>query len=418
MTSSPTASLPKTAEESERDLRDHEDALLALIEALRKLESDFKLVTGFNVFDALAIARQEIRHSRFLAFLLDPAGSHGLGAWFLRGILLSAVIEHPEPPVSRLDVVIADLAGCVVHCERDHFDITVEVPSLRLLFVIENKVDATESDEQLSKYRKLAIARYRDYQFMGTFLTPSGYDGEDDSWGTMGYATVIAELKAALQTASPPPEVAMTAAHYIELVERKIVPSQALIDACKSIYQQHRTAFDLVVEHGQEPILAQAFEQFVQSSNKGLSSTAVRSNTAFFLFKDWLRISDFPQADRKRWTSTFPVMMWFEVGNKRLHLRLEIGPFIDVANRASVVEQLRLKLDPNSSTQPRGKGKGKGGTYTRIATFRTSIPEDPEAGDLVEGMEKLWKEADRHKWNEVVQQVFTHPPTGNSGAIG
>ncbi|MDE1947090.1 MAG: PD-(D/E)XK nuclease family protein [Burkholderiales bacterium] len=398
---------PKMAAEPDGGLRDREELLLALIEALRNLERDFKLATGFNVFDALAIARQEIRHSRFLAFLLDPASPHGLGSAFLRGILSLAVAEHPDPPVSRLDVAIADLAACIVHCERDHFDITVEVPSLQLLFVIENKIDAAESDEQLSKYRQLAISRYRDHRFMGTFLTPSGYDGEDDNWGTMGYAAAIAELKLALQSASVPAEVAMTAAHYIELVERKIVPSQALIDACKRIYQQHRTAFDLVVQHGQEPILAQAFDQFMQASDRGLSSTAVRSNTAFFLFEDWLKIPGFPQADRKRWTSTFPVLMWFEVRPKRLHLRLEVGPIVDVVKRTSVVQGLQSRLDPD---KPLARGNSKGNTYTRIATFRTSIPEDPETADLVEAMEKLWKEAQRHKWREVVHLLLTAAP--------
>lgn len=409
MTSTPVAVPPQFAADFDGELRYHEQSLLALIEALRKLERDFKLATGFNVFEAVAIARQEIRHSRFLAFLLDPVSPHSLGSAFLRGILSSAVAEHPEPPVSRLEVAIADLTGSVVHCERDHFDITVEVPSLRLLFVIENKIDAAESDEQLSKYRQLAIARYRDYRFMGTFLTPSGYDGEDESWGTMGYATVIAELKATLQTASAPPDVTMMVAHYIELIERKIVPSQALIDACKSIYQQHRNAFDLVVEYGQEPILAQAFDQFVQASGQGLRSTAVRSNTAFFLFDDWLQIPDFPQADRKRWTSIFPILMWFEVGTKRLHLRLEVGPFIDVVKRPLVVQGLQSRFEPDK-LQTRGKGKGD--IYTRIATFRTNIPEDPEALDLVEAMEKLWKDANRRQWKEVVRQLLTPPSDG------
>jgi hypothetical protein len=38
----------------------------------------------FNIFDALSIARTEIRHSNFLAWLLDPSESHGQGPLFLR----------------------------------------------------------------------------------------------------------------------------------------------------------------------------------------------------------------------------------------------------------------------------------------------------------------------------------------------
>jgi hypothetical protein len=33
-----------------------------------------------NVFEVLGIARREVRHSNFLGWLLDPAGSHGLRA--------------------------------------------------------------------------------------------------------------------------------------------------------------------------------------------------------------------------------------------------------------------------------------------------------------------------------------------------
>lgn len=32
-----------------------------------------------NIFRSLSIARMEIRHSNFIAYLLDPRGTHGLG---------------------------------------------------------------------------------------------------------------------------------------------------------------------------------------------------------------------------------------------------------------------------------------------------------------------------------------------------
>ena len=50
---------------------------------LLELESH---IGRFNIFDAVGIAHVEIRHSNFLAFILDPAESHGL----------EAVIEQPR----------------------------------------------------------------------------------------------------------------------------------------------------------------------------------------------------------------------------------------------------------------------------------------------------------------------------------
>ena len=57
---------------------------------LERLES---LIARFNMFEALGVVRQELRHSDFLAFLLDPRGSHGLGAAFARS-LLQRILPH------------------------------------------------------------------------------------------------------------------------------------------------------------------------------------------------------------------------------------------------------------------------------------------------------------------------------------
>ena len=63
-----------------------EEALQRLIldGDLERLED---LLAEFNLFDVLSIARQETQHSAFLAWLLDPRGSHGLRDYFLRGFL-------------------------------------------------------------------------------------------------------------------------------------------------------------------------------------------------------------------------------------------------------------------------------------------------------------------------------------------
>ena len=51
---------------------------------LERLED---MLAEFNVFEMLGIEKNEIRHSAFLAWLLDPNGTHGLGDYFLRRFL-------------------------------------------------------------------------------------------------------------------------------------------------------------------------------------------------------------------------------------------------------------------------------------------------------------------------------------------
>ena len=82
----PPIALPPTTELEalERFVVDNDD-LLALEERVGR----------FNLFDALGIARRELSHSNFLAWLLDPAESHGQGPLFLRAVLMDLLRQTP-----------------------------------------------------------------------------------------------------------------------------------------------------------------------------------------------------------------------------------------------------------------------------------------------------------------------------------
>ncbi len=49
------------------------------------------LIAEFNLFDVFKIETRELQHSALLAWLLDPRGSHGLRAYFLRRFLSEGV---------------------------------------------------------------------------------------------------------------------------------------------------------------------------------------------------------------------------------------------------------------------------------------------------------------------------------------
>ena len=53
---------------------------------LKELEQKFD---KFNIFDCLRLTRTEIRHSNFLAWLLDPNETHGLSDYFLKEFLVN-----------------------------------------------------------------------------------------------------------------------------------------------------------------------------------------------------------------------------------------------------------------------------------------------------------------------------------------
>src|SRR5438552_312001 len=100
----------------ERFVADNDDLLA--------LES---LIGRFNIFDALDIARVEIRHSNFLAFILDPAESHGQGQLFLKAVLMDLLKVAPAAmrPLSPIELDGTDLRGVEVRREWEHIDLLI-----------------------------------------------------------------------------------------------------------------------------------------------------------------------------------------------------------------------------------------------------------------------------------------------------
>jgi len=99
----------------------------------RQKEARRKTAARFNLFEALALARNERYQSRFLAFLLNPTESHDQRDLFLRTFL-----EH----ILSLDSLPQRLDGAVVKLESGiatygRVDIVITLPDRRII-VIEN----------------------------------------------------------------------------------------------------------------------------------------------------------------------------------------------------------------------------------------------------------------------------------------
>src|SRR5574337_738498 len=97
-------------------------ALEALIVNNRDLTELEDLIAEFNIFEALGIVRQELRHSDFLSFLLNPAERHGIGDYFLKSFLIRVLNDADSSPI---EIDIIDLNDAVVERETQHIDILI-----------------------------------------------------------------------------------------------------------------------------------------------------------------------------------------------------------------------------------------------------------------------------------------------------
>ncbi len=136
----------------------------------------------FDPWDIAGLRRNEVRNSAILAWLLNPAGSHGFG---------------DRPLMALLDYItqwrgtaFSGPAGkyCWVEVEThptgdvsNRVDIEIDAQAFYLL--IEVKIDAAEQSEQIHRYCKDAKTRAAGRDWAVVFLTPQGREPEEQGEG-------------------------------------------------------------------------------------------------------------------------------------------------------------------------------------------------------------------------------------------
>ena len=78
-----------------------------------------------NIFQILRITNNEIRHSNFLAWLLDPNQSHKLGDIFLKRFLREVFSSDKFDNVDQVDVEGMSLSKVEVLREFKNIDISL-----------------------------------------------------------------------------------------------------------------------------------------------------------------------------------------------------------------------------------------------------------------------------------------------------
>ncbi len=230
------------------------------LEALRALEADASeleriegLSNRFNVFETIGFINQELMHSNFLAFLLDPRQNHGLGDLFLKRVLretLSSTDENPLPAFfESLDQIKLD--GTLVRREHQQVDILLTNEDHKLAVIIENKIWSSEHSDQLDGYYQQVMKDYPGWQVLGIYLTPFGDIPSHKAYLPLSYGVVcdIVESIREDRDCALSPNVWMTMDNYTDMVRRNIVGDAEVANLSRSIYQKHKRAFDLVFKY-------------------------------------------------------------------------------------------------------------------------------------------------------------------------
>ncbi|MFH1891595.1 MAG: PD-(D/E)XK nuclease family protein [Candidatus Zixiibacteriota bacterium] len=122
--------------------------------------------SDFNIFRVLGLERAEVRtHSAFLAELLNPHGSHGQGALFLKAFLRLCSEIAKDVESCEFEYSDESYDDCTVETEKfarevGRLDIFLHSVKNATIIGIENKIDAEESEGQLKKYWDYMVGQY------------------------------------------------------------------------------------------------------------------------------------------------------------------------------------------------------------------------------------------------------------------
>lgn len=352
---------------------------------LERLEA---LSAEFNIFEAIGAVRQELRHSDFLAFLLNPQQNHGLGQHFLQRFLQTALREAVDPPVSAVDLDLMDLDDAFVLREWRHIDILVDAAETsNLVVLIENKVDSGEHSGQLTRYLDVIRRQYPAADVLPIFLTPEGVESSEDAYVPVSYETmadVLDDLLAA-QRSTLGPDVSTLASHYVKMLRRHIVSDSEIASLCRKIYRRHQRALDLLFEHRPDlqAEIADYLVDLVQRT-KGLKFYVAAKRYVDFTPAEWAEVpalmSGYLQSRR---------LLYFSFINEHeLSLRLYIGP-----GPAEMREALFAFMQANRSLF-RGGRRSLSAQYTMVMNIPVISAADREGATLDElapTIERVWQ---------------------------
>ena len=376
---------PGPSEPNRTDLQALED----LVVDNPDLECLEQLLARFNLFEAIGVARQERRHSDFLAFLLNPRQPHGLGDLFLKRLLQRTLTGRRRSglPFSLIDLDVWSLDGAFVLREWNSIDLLVVDETHRIIVLIEHKIGTAEHSNQLDRYLLTVQHHYPGSRVLALLLTPEGELPSDERYLPISYSVVVQLIEQLLDTRSSVigADLQTLLRHYAELLRTHVVRDSEIDDLCIRIYRKHQRALDLIFERRPDRQLAvqQLLERIIQETPGFVLDQSTKSLIRF----GWLEW-DTPELLTGSEATPSGRLLLFGFINKPdlLDLRMEIGPG-PVATRQRLLD-LALSHSPFGA-QTRLLNQKWNRVYKRQVLTRAKLEEAP-IDEVETEIRKVW----------------------------
>jgi len=216
-----------------------------------------------NVWQILNISRKETLVSQFLAWLLNPQRQHNFGDRFLKSFMIEALKTDQGRQVTSLSPVefaVMDLSSAEVNTEKwlekRRCDIIVNSQMCGFLCIIENKVGASEGNEQTKYYYEHSFSKFPCTAYpkrIYIYLSPYGVLPESEYFIALSYQTILDILKEFQDDDRTTETERFLLRQFQENLRRSIVMDRKTLDLAQAIYETYGSIIDFIYENAEKP---------------------------------------------------------------------------------------------------------------------------------------------------------------------
>ena len=306
-----------------------------------------------NFFELLRVSQNEIRHSNFLAWILNPQQSHNLGDTFLKWFLKDVFSDQRVTWINEFKVDSLKTDDLNIYREYKSIDLLLETPEF--VVIIENKLWSKEHSNQLTRYKNIVEKEFPTKQHAFVFLTPYAetpeQDDDKDAYVTFDYGSIVRILEIIMNTygQSISSKVEIYINDYISVVRRYVMQDDEAISIAREIYKNHKDALDFIFESKPDRLLevSPAFNSAVQSKGYILGSPG-KSYCRFMTEK---LANALPKSTLPGWKYNEPFLFEILIRDSKVFLKCVVSPG-EEDTRERLIEALKTV---DGAKSPKGK---------------------------------------------------------------
>ncbi|MBL4588983.1 MAG: PD-(D/E)XK nuclease family protein [Alphaproteobacteria bacterium] len=240
----------------------------------------------FCPFEALGAVNVELRHSNYLAYLMNPNRPHGYGDQILRSILQSILSNIDDVNgISALDVHLMDLNAVDIRREWRNIDILVVEPKDKTIFCFELKVGSKQGENQLSRYKKIVEDEWRGWTHVFIFLRPTNEEPNTDGWLPVGFDQLIDGLESVPKPIGNEDQSQLMFNSYTKMLRRNFEMDEKLVVIAGSLWKKHEEALKFLSDN-QPDELSDLFKLIIDKETDFAQKVSVLGDVNVTLIPD------------------------------------------------------------------------------------------------------------------------------------